>query len=99
LFRRIFSQTVRRYVPLVANVVQQGVDEGIFDAPYPLQFCATFHVSTFFFFHPGVFQWNKEEIETNIRALVTLMERGYGAKPGAFDFYFSILTIIQERLH
>jgi hypothetical protein len=56
-------------------------------------------VSTFFFFHPGVFQWNKEEIETNIRALVTLMERGYGAKPGAFDFYFSILTIIQERLH
>jgi AcrR family transcriptional regulator len=99
LFRRTFSQTVMRYVPLVAEVVQQGVDEGLFDAPYPLQFCAAFHVSTFFFFHPGVFQWNKEEIETNIRALVTLMERGYGAKPGSFDFYFSILTIIQERLH
>ena len=99
LFRRIFSQTVQRYVPLVAIVVQQGVDEGIFDVPHPLQFCASFHVSTFFFFHPGIFRWNAEELECNIHALVSLMERGYGAKAGSFDFYFSILHSIQGQLH
>ena len=98
LVRRIFSHSVKKYVPLVAEVIQQGVEEGCFDTPYPLESCAMFHVSNMFFFHPGICTWSEDELKNNLKAAIYIMERGYGAAQGSLDFYYEALKSIQRNL-
>lgn len=83
--------------PIVAGIIAQGVAEGAFLCAYPEE-CAEIIVSVFaFLLDPGIFQWSAEQVDSKLRALALLLEKGLEAEEGSFAFLYS--TAYGRRPH
>ncbi|MDR2444914.1 MAG: TetR/AcrR family transcriptional regulator [Spirochaetaceae bacterium] len=79
-------EAVRGIAPVMAEVIQQGVSEGVYHTPYPLETMEFLLASTQFFFVDAVFQWKPEELATRVKACVRIIELSLGAAEGSFRF-------------
>jgi hypothetical protein len=75
----------------MAGVVKQGVSEGVYHTPYPLETMEFLLASNSFFFDDAVFQWKSEELASRVRACVRIIELSLGAAEGSFHFLFDSL--------
>jgi hypothetical protein len=85
-------ETVRGVAPVMAGVVKQGVSEGVYHTPYPLETTEFLLASNSFFFDDAVFQWKPEELASRVQACVRIIELSLGAAEGSFQFLYDSLS-------
>jgi AcrR family transcriptional regulator len=84
-------EAVRGVAPVMAELVKQGVSEGVYHTPYPLETVEFLLASNQFFLDDAVFQWKPEEAASRLRACVRIIELSLGAAEGSFHFLFDAL--------
>jgi AcrR family transcriptional regulator len=81
-------EAVRGVAPVMAGVVTQGVSEGVYHTPYPLETTEFLLASNNFFFDDAIFQWKPEELASRLQACARIIELSLGAAEGSFHFLF-----------
>lgn len=75
--------------PILAGILAQGVQEGLFVCAYPEEY-AHIVLSVFtFLLDPGIFDWTGEEYVRKMKALACMLEGGLCAETGSFSFLFA----------
>lgn len=84
LHERVNISLVRRLGPVLANIVEDGRSEGVFDLDDPLSTIQFILAGQAALLGGGRFNWSTEEYAARLRATFTLIERALGVKePGA----------------
>ena len=90
-------QTVLRLSPILAKIVEQGNEEGLFDAKRPLETIQLLLTGGQFLLDGGLFDFSRQEIAERRIALQRLTEKALGAPPGAFNFMNETLAEEGQR--
>jgi len=78
-------ETVRLLGPVLAAVVEQGNREGVFQVQDPLSTVQFILAGSLFLLGHGIFHWLPQEQQNRTVAMVALIERAFGARPGALS--------------
>ncbi|HBF38317.1 MAG TPA: TetR/AcrR family transcriptional regulator [Firmicutes bacterium] len=81
--QKIIVKAIRKMVPLYAEVIEEGVRQGIFNTKYPKEAAEFMLVSTKFLFDPGIFHLSSDEILQRGQAAQDISERVLGAPKGS----------------
>lgn len=79
-------QTVLKLSPIIARIVEQGIEEGVFDVEQPLETVQFLFTGAQFLTDGDLFGFSEAELRS--RRLVTqkITEKALGAEPGSFRF-------------
>jgi AcrR family transcriptional regulator len=87
---RSLIQSVKKFSPVFAEIIRQGIGEGTFKTEYSLQLSEFIMVISNFLFDPGMFSLSKEEYVKKMKALEDMMETTLRAEKGTFGFLSSL---------
>lgn len=79
-------ETILQIAPIFADIVRQGIEEGIFETPYPQEIMEFLLAASQFLFDRGIFHWTPEEIRSKAKVFEFIMETLLNAQKGSFDF-------------
>jgi AcrR family transcriptional regulator len=79
-------QTVLRLSPILAQIVEQGIGEGVFDVDRPLETIQFLFTGAQFLTDGGLFGFSPAELRSRRLVTQTIIEKTLGAKPGSFYF-------------
>ncbi|MDR2976985.1 MAG: TetR/AcrR family transcriptional regulator [Streptococcaceae bacterium] len=82
--------------PIMANVVRQGIAEGIYHTPYPDETVDLILVANQFLFDINVFRDGFEEMEKTAKAFAYSLDLLLGAKSGSFDYLLENLSDVNK---
>ena len=85
LHDQINVETIKAIGPVLANVIKQGCNEGVFDVPDPLSTVQFLLAGSQIIFDRDAFDWTPEELIARHEAMILLIERGLGAAPGSIS--------------
>ncbi|MDP7989425.1 TetR/AcrR family transcriptional regulator [Bacillus sp. MHSD_36] len=91
MHQKSLVQSIIHLSPVLAEVLEQGIDEGIFSTPYPQETIELLLSSAQVIFDEGLFQWKAEEMMRRAKAYIKMMEASVGAKEGSFDYMLEVL--------
>lgn len=92
IHQKSIAQSVLCLSPVLAEVVKQGNDEGLFHAEHPKEIMEVLILAGQNLFDPSMFQWTQEELGVKISAFISMMEILLGAKKGCFSCMNEILA-------
>jgi AcrR family transcriptional regulator len=96
MHQTILVKTTQAVVPILAEIVEQGIREGIYNTPYPLETLEFLFAASQAIFDSGVFDWSEDEFAARARCFTRIMELSFGAAGGSFDFLLDNLTTAQQ---
>lgn len=82
---------IRYLAPVIAKIVQEGVESGVFNTQYPLEVAEFSLAASSFIFDDSLAEWTPEGQQKKAFAFVDIMEKAVGAQPGTLS---SILTLL-----
>lgn len=91
MHQKSIVQSIIHLSPVLAEILEQGIAEGIFSTPYPQETIELLLSSAQVIFDEGLFQWEPEEMMRRAKAYIKMMEASVGAKEGAFDYMVEVL--------
>jgi hypothetical protein len=83
--QKSLTKTILALSPILAEVVKQGITEGVFDTPCPLETVELLLTASQFLFDRGIFSWTNDDILRRVEAFIHNGERLLGAEHGSFD--------------
>lgn len=86
MHQKSLVETVLQLSPILTEVIEQGIQEGVFQTSTPRESIEFLLVSSQFILDQGIFQWEAEQYEKKIEAFAGIMERVLGAEPGSFTY-------------
>ena len=86
MHQKSLVQAILHLGPVLADVVEQGVQEGLFHTEYPRETIEFLLAAAQVIFDEGLFQWPQEEAMRRAAAFVRMIEQSLGAEQGSFDF-------------
>ncbi|MGG4142837.1 TetR/AcrR family transcriptional regulator [Paenibacillus algorifonticola] len=92
MHQKSLVQTINHLTPVLTEVIEQGIEEHIFQTEFPKETVEFLIVSSTFLFDEGLFEWQPAEIIQKAKAFIHVMETTLGAKKGSFDFIYEMLT-------
>lgn len=99
MHQRILEGLVRRFAPIVAELVKQGIDEGLFQTEYPLEVSEVIIAGVHFITDLGIFKWTKDEYIRKVKASEELIEKALCIKRGSFLFLSELLESTPDRVY
>ncbi|WP_242215375.1 TetR/AcrR family transcriptional regulator [Bacillus cereus group sp. BfR-BA-01383] len=91
MHQKSIVQSIIHLSPVLTEVLEQGIEVGIFSTPYPQETIELLLSSAQVIFDDGLFQWKPEEMLRRVKAYIKMMEASVGAKEGAFDYMVEVL--------
>ncbi|MCC0700249.1 TetR/AcrR family transcriptional regulator [Clostridioides sp. ZZV15-6383] len=91
MHQKTIVKTILNFTPILAEVVEEGVREGIFNTKYPKETIEFLIASSECIFDESMFSWNKDEMLQKTKAFVHIMEITLGADKGSFDFVHDMI--------
>ena len=79
-------QTVLRLSPILARIVEQGIEEGVFAVDRPLETIQFLFTGSQFLTDGGMFDFTEAELQTRRVVMQSIIEKALGADPGSFQF-------------
>ena len=79
-------QSVLRLSPIFARIVEQGIQEGVFETAHPLECVQFLLTGAQFLLDGGLFKFSEEETRTRRIVAQDIIEKALGARPGSFGF-------------
>ncbi len=89
--KKSLVQSIIHLSPVLTEVLEQGIEEGIFSTSYPQETIELLLSSAQVIFDDGLFQWKPEEMMRRAKAYIKMMEVSVGAKEGSFDYMMEVL--------
>lgn len=86
-------QTVLQLSPILAQIVEQGVGESVFEVEKPLETIQFLFTGAQFLTDGSMFGFSETELRARRLVMQTIIEKALGAKPGSFDFMNPIRTV------
>lgn len=86
LQERLNCQTIEVIAPLIAQVIEQGNDEGVFRADNPLESIQVLLASSLFLLDGGLFDWTPEKRQALLKTLQAHFEMAIGVSSGDLGF-------------
>ncbi|WP_096187075.1 TetR/AcrR family transcriptional regulator [Evansella halocellulosilytica] len=86
MHQKSIVETILQLTPILTEVIEQGIEEGSFQTPYPKETIEFLLVSSQFLFDEGIFNWESEEIIQKAKAFTHIVEMTLGAKKGSFGY-------------
>lgn len=78
-------ETIRLLTPILTQVVELGIEEGVFKTPYPQEVVEQLIVSASFIFDDDLFSWTREEATKKVTAFIHTMEVLLGTEKGSLS--------------
>ncbi|ATI52796.1 TetR/AcrR family transcriptional regulator [Bacillus tropicus] len=91
MHQKSLVQSIIHLTPVLTEVLEQGIEEGIFSTSYPQETIELLLSSAQVIFDDGLFQWKPEEMMRRAKAYIKMMEVSVGAKEGSFDYMMEVL--------
>ncbi|MFA2830702.1 TetR/AcrR family transcriptional regulator [Bacillus paranthracis] len=91
MHQKSLVQSIIHLSPVLTEVLEQGIEEGIFSTSYPQETIELLLSSAQVIFDDGLFQWKPEEMMRRAKAYIKMMEVSVGAKEGSFDYMMEVL--------
>ncbi|MES5955056.1 TetR/AcrR family transcriptional regulator [Bacillus fungorum] len=91
MHQKSLVQSIIHLSPVLTEVLEQGIEEGIFSTSYPQETIELLLSSAQIIFDDGLFQWKPEEMMRRAKAYIKMMEVSVGAKEGSFDYMMEVL--------
>ena len=86
LHTRLLAVLVLRLAPVVADLVAQGCEEGIFQTEHPLEVAELLLAGIQFLTDDGFYPWDDEVLLRRAQSIPSMVERLLGAEPGSVTF-------------
>ncbi|MDR2113770.1 MAG: TetR/AcrR family transcriptional regulator [Bifidobacteriaceae bacterium] len=86
------TETVKAISPIMADAVQQGIAEGVYQTPYPLETVQFLLVGSQNLLDRGIFDWGPAELAKQAAAIMRITELSLGAAEGSFAFLLERLA-------
>jgi AcrR family transcriptional regulator len=86
LHTRLLAVLVLRLAPLVADLVAQGCEEGVFQTGHPLEVAELLLAGIQFLTDDGFYPWDGAALQRRAGAIPSMVERLLGAEPGSVTF-------------
>lgn len=83
--------TVQKLSPVLTQVLQQGMEEGLFACQYPRETVELLLITSSVLFNDKIFAFSAEELQPRVKAFIKSMEVLLGAQTGSFDFIINML--------
>lgn len=83
---RQLAETITKLAPIYANVMEQGVAEGVFKTQHPLEAAEMILTAVQFLTDMGIYPWTPEVLMRRALAFPALIEAQLQAPKGSFDF-------------
>ncbi|EPY7702695.1 MULTISPECIES: TetR/AcrR family transcriptional regulator [Bacillus cereus group] len=91
MHQKSLVQSIIHLSPVLTEVLEQGIEEGIFSTSYPQETIELLLSSAQVIFDDGLFQWKPEEMMRRVKAYIKMMEVSVGAKEGSFNYMMEVL--------
>ena len=79
------TQTITHLSPCLAQVLEEGINAGLYQTPYPLESAQILLTAAIVLFDDDFFQWTDDEKTKKISAFLETIERTLGAERGSFS--------------
>ncbi|QKG83879.1 TetR/AcrR family transcriptional regulator [Kroppenstedtia pulmonis] len=89
---RSMTQSIQRLSPILAEVVEQGIQTGDFQTDYPQETMDFLLISGQMLFDKALFNWEPDETLQKVKAFIHTAELLLGAPKGSFGYINEILT-------
>ena len=86
-------QTVLQLSPILAQIVEQGIGEGVFEVDRPLETIQFLFTAAQFLTDGDMFGFSETELRKRRLVTQTIIEKALGATPGCFDFMNPIRAV------
>lgn len=86
-------QTVLKLSPILARIVEQGIDEDVFDVEKPLETIQFLFTGAQFLTDGDLFGFSEAELRSRRLVMQAIIEKTLGATPGSFDFMNPIRAV------
>ncbi|WP_070000550.1 TetR/AcrR family transcriptional regulator [Cellulosilyticum sp. I15G10I2] len=84
MHQKSLTSMVTIVTPILAKVVEEGIDQGLFKSDFPVQYMQIFLTSSIVLLDEGIFQAKPEQQQMTLRALVALLEKMLGVREETF---------------
>ncbi|HHQ8914742.1 TPA: TetR/AcrR family transcriptional regulator [Bacillus cereus] len=91
MHQKSLVQSIIHLSPVLTEILEQGIEEGIFSTSYPQETIELLLSSAQVIFDEGLFQWKTEEMMRRVKAYIKMMEVSVGAKEGSFNYMLEVL--------
>ena len=91
MHQKSLVQSIIHLSPVLTEILEQGIEEGIFSTSYPQETIELLLSSAQVIFDEGLFQWKPEEMMRRVKAYIKMMEVSVGAKEGSFSYMLEVL--------
>lgn len=91
MHQKSLVQSIIHLSPVLTEILEQGIEEGIFSTSYPQETIELLLSSAQVIFDEGLFQWKTEEMMRRVKAYIKMMEVSVGAKEGSFSYMLEVL--------
>lgn len=91
MHQKSLVETILQLTPVLADVIEQGIEEGVFRTAYPKETVEFLLVSSQFLFDEGIFEWQPQELMQKAIAFTSIMEMTLGAEQGSFSYILGVM--------
>ena len=92
MHQKSLVQSILQIAPVLTQVVEQGVCEGIMATDYPQETVEFLLAAAQVVLDEGLFHWEPEEAVRRAMAFINIMEAALGTERGSFSDMMNILT-------
>jgi len=83
LFIKSLTDIILRLAPIVSDIIEQGIAEGVFETPFPLECAEILLAAAHALFDNGNLSWTPDEQQRRFTAFIEAAERTLGAIEGS----------------
>lgn len=91
MHQKSLVQSIRHMAPVLAQVVEQGIEEQVMSTDYPHETIEFLLASGQLIFDQGLFHWDTDQAQRRGKAFISMMEAALGTEKGKFDEMMNIL--------
>jgi AcrR family transcriptional regulator len=91
MHQKSLSEVILRLAPVLGTVVEQGIGEGVFRTPYPIESSEFILAIAQTIFDDGYFHWTADELARKIPAFIQSIERILGADEASMSYIKELL--------
>lgn len=91
--QKLMISITKQFAPIYAEIISQGVQEGIFHVTYPLETAEMILTLSNFYLDIDLFQWNAETMTSKVTAFEDMLIRSLGAEKKIFSFIRNLFKL------
>lgn len=91
--QKLIVSIIKQFAPIYAEIISQGVKEGIFNVTYPLETAEMILTLSNFYLDIDLFKWNEGTMISRVTAFEELLTRSLGAENNTFSFISKLFEL------